>query len=213
MVVSKTYDTPGDYNVTLTVTDDAGNVAVATQTVTVGSSSPGGLTAAFTFSPTSPAANVAVHFNASSSTSSAAIASYKWDFGDGHSTTTTTALVSHTYTLNGTFVVTLTIKDTNGLTATTNDQVTIGAGATAAFTFSPASPTAGVVSFDASTSTASNGGTIVTYVWTFGDGTAVSTSTPLVAHTYAAGPYTVKLTVTDSDGSTGTSTQTLVVAP
>ena len=36
------------------VTDDAGNKATATQGVTVGTSSPGGLAAAFTFSPTSP---------------------------------------------------------------------------------------------------------------------------------------------------------------
>jgi PKD repeat protein len=213
MIVSKSYDTPGAYNVTLTVTDDAGNVGVATQTVTVGTTSPGGLTAAFTFSPTSPAANVPVNFNASSSTGSAAIASYMWDFGDGHTTTTSTPTVSHTYTANGTFVVTLTIKDVNGLTATSNQQVTIGAGATASFTTSPASPTAGVVTLDASASTASNGATIVNYVWSFGDGNAVATASASVAHTYAAGTYTVKLTVTDSNGSSASSTQALVVAP
>lgn len=213
MIVSKSYDTPGDYNVTLTVTDDAGNVSVATQTVTVGTSSPGGLTAAFTFSPTSPAANVAVNFNASSSTGSAAITSYKWDFGDGHTTTTANKTVSHTFTANGTFVVTLTVKDANGLTATTNQQVTVGAGAIAEFTTSPASPTAGVVTLDASSSTASSGATIVNYVWTFGDGIALATAASTVAHTYAAGTFTVKLTITDSNGSTASTTQTLVVAP
>ena len=213
MIVSKSYDTPGDYNVTLTVTDDAGNVAVASQTVTVGTSSPGGLTAAFTVSPSQPTANVPVNFNASSSTSSANITSYKWDFGDGHTTTTASATVAHTYTANGSFVVTLTIKDANGLTASTNQPVTIGAGATASFTSSPASPTAGVVSFDASASTPSSGATIVNYVWSFGDGNAVATASPTLAHTYAAGTYTVKLTVTDSNGSSASSTQTLVVAP
>ena len=213
MIVSKSYDTPGDYNVTLTVTDDAGNVAVATSTVTVGTSSPGGLTAAFTFSPTSPAANVAVNFNASSSTGSANITSYKWDFGDGHTTTTASAAVAHTYTANGAFVVTLTVKDANGLTATTNETVTVGAGATASFTSSPPSPTAGVVSFHASASTASSGATIVNYVWSFGDGNAIATASATLSHTYAAGTYTVKLTVTDSNGSSASSTQTLIVAP
>ena len=76
MIVSKSYDTPGDYNVTLTVTDDAGNVAVASQTVTVGTSSPGGVTAGFTFSPTSPTTNVPMNDKRGSSTGSAAMISY-----------------------------------------------------------------------------------------------------------------------------------------
>ena len=213
MIVSKTYDTPGDYNVTLTVTDDAGNVAVASQTVTVGTSSPGGLTAAFTFSPTQPAVNVAVNFNASTSTGGATIASYKWDFGDGSATTTANPTVAHTFTANGSFVVTLTVKDSNGLTATTNQTVTVGAGATSSFTFSPPLPTAGIVSFDASASTASNGATIVNYVWTFGDGSATATAGSTTSHPYVAGTYTVKLTVTDSNGSSASSSQTLIVGP
>ena len=42
MVVKKTYDTAGTYNVTLTVTDDAGNTATTTQAVTVGTTAPAG---------------------------------------------------------------------------------------------------------------------------------------------------------------------------
>jgi PKD repeat protein len=213
MIVSKSYDTPGDYNVTLTVTDDAGNVAVASQGVKVGTSSTGGVTAAFTFSPTNPAANVPVHFNAGSSTGSANITSYQWDFGDGHTSITAGATLAHTYTANGTFVVTLTVTDANGLTATTTESVTVGTGATASFTSSPPLPTAGVVSFDASASTPSSDATIVNYVWSFGDGNANATASPNTSHVYAAGTYAVKLTVTDSNGSSASSTQTLVVAP
>jgi PKD repeat protein len=217
MVVSKSYDTPGDYNITLTVTDDAGNAAVASQTVTIGSSSPGGLTAAFTFSPTSPLPGAPVHFNASTSTSANPIASYKWDFGDGSPVTTTaSATTSHTYSAVGTFVVTLTVKDSAQLTASTSQQVAVGAGATASFTMAPSPSTAGAtVTFDASTSVASTGGVITNYLWNFGDSaTIVSTTSPTQPHVYStANTYVVSLTVTDSNGSTATTSQTQVVNP
>ena len=70
----------------------------------------------------------------------------------------------------------------------------------AAFTITTPAPLAGQpVSFDASTSTDPDGGSITNYPWTFGDSTTGSGVTP--QHTYAApGTYTVTLNVTDSDG-------------
>ena len=125
MVVFKTYDTPGTYNVTLTVTDDAGNKGTATQAVSVGTSSPGGLTAAFTFSPTAPTQGTSVNFNASTSTSADPIVEYRWDFGDGSTSTRTTATVAHTFDDPGTYVVTLRIKDSKGRTAIVTDDVSV----------------------------------------------------------------------------------------
>lgn len=125
MVVFKTYDTPGTYNVTLTVTDDAGNKGTATQGVTVGTSSPGGLTAAFTFSPTSPVQDTAVNFNAGTSTSADPIVEYRWNFGDGSTATRTTATIAHTFDDPGTYVVMLRIKDSKGRTATITRDVTV----------------------------------------------------------------------------------------
>jgi PKD repeat protein len=125
MVVFKTYDTPGTYNVTLTVTDDAGNKATATQGVTVGTSSPGGLAAAFTFSPTAPVQDTSVNFNASTSTSADPIVEYRWNFGDGSTATRTTATVAHTFNDPGTYVVTLRIKDSKGRTAIVTEDVTV----------------------------------------------------------------------------------------
>ena len=54
-------------------------------------------------------------------------------------------------------------------------------------------------------------GTVASYVWDFGDGT---TDTGVTAsHTYAAaGTYTVRLTVTDDQGATGTTTRAVTVA-
>ncbi len=120
MIVSKTYDTPGTYNVTLTVTDDAGNKGTASQPVTVG-----GLTAAFSFSPTAPTSGAAVNFNASASQSPDPITSYKWDFGDGAIVTTATPTTSHPYGSAGSYTVTLVITDSNGRTALTTQTVTV----------------------------------------------------------------------------------------
>ena len=81
---------------------------------------------------------------------------------------------------------------------------------TARFAFSPANPAAGdTVRFDASGSSDPDG-TIVQYLWDFGDG-ATGTG-KIVAHTYgAAGTYTVRLTVRDDGGATDTATATVTV--
>lgn len=127
MIVVKRYDTPGAYVVSLTVTDDVGNKATATQSVTVGTSSPGGLTAAFTFSPTSPTAGTVVNFNAATSTSAEPIVSYKWNFGDGGTATSSQPTRAHTFATAGTFVVTLTIQDASGRTAIKTVDVAVAA--------------------------------------------------------------------------------------
>jgi hypothetical protein len=53
---------------------------------------------------------------------------------------------------------------------------------------------------------------VVSYSWNFGDGTSLTTTTPMVKHTYAAkGSYsmTVTLTVADAAGLTGSTQKTL----
>ncbi len=49
---------------------------------------------------------------------------YSWNFGDG--TTSTAANPSKTYTANGTYTVTLTVRDPQGLTGTASVIVTVG---------------------------------------------------------------------------------------
>jgi PKD repeat protein len=53
-------------------------------------------------------------------------------------------------------------------------------------------------------------GTIVSYAWEFGEGTSASGSTAEFIYA-TAGRYTVRLTVTDEDGDTGSTTQDIVV--
>lgn len=64
--------------------------------------------------------------------------------------------------------------------------------------------------FDASASTVSSGRTVASYAWDFGDGSTGTGASP--THTYAAaGEYKVTLTVTDSAGSEGTTSQQVLV--
>ncbi|WP_198664700.1 PKD domain-containing protein [Halorubrum sp. 48-1-W] len=80
---------------------------------------------------------------------------------------------------------------------------------TASFTASPDSPEAGeTVSFDASAST--DDGSIESYEWDFGDGDTASGEE--VTHAFDEdGDYDVELEVTDDDGATNTTTQTVSV--
>ena len=74
----------------------------------------------------------------------------------------------------GTYVVTLTISDGYGRTATTSQTITVAGGVnpTAVFTSSPSDPLVNQpVNFNASGSRAAPGRTIASYEWDFGDGT------------------------------------------
>lgn len=129
MIVTKRYDTPGTYIVSLKVTDDAGNVGTASQPVSIGTTSPGGLTAQFTVSPTDPVAGTEVVFNANTSTSSTSITKYEWDFGDSLQApkprVTTNPRTTWTFANPGAYVVTLRIVDSQGRSATTTKEVSV----------------------------------------------------------------------------------------
>ncbi|PWW21405.1 PKD repeat protein [Geodermatophilus normandii] len=162
--------------------------------------------AAFTATPS--ALTVAV--DGSGSTDDTGVTGYAWDFGD--SATATGATASHTYAAAGTYTVRLTVTDAAGATGTTTRSVTVAAAQptnqapVAAFT---ATPSALTVAVDGSGSTDDTG--VTGYAWDFGDdGTATGAT---ASHTYAAaGTYTVRLTVTDAAGLTGTTTRSVTVA-
>jgi PKD repeat protein len=106
--------------------------------------------------------------------------------------------------------VTLTVTDSNNLTGTITQTVTVSAPpAPPVAAFTPSCPNL-ACTFDASASTDPSGATITGYAWTFGDGHTGSGQT--ASNTYpAAGDYTVTLTVTDSNNLTNTVTH--VVSP
>jgi PKD repeat protein len=164
---------------------------------------PSGLNPAFTFTPAAPTLNQNVTFDASGSSGPTpnSIIQYLWDFGDG--ATGTGPRTTHAFGSPGTHTVRLTISDSLGRSASTTQLVTVGQGTrpTASFTISPTAPVAGSpVRFNASSSTAAVGRTIVAWEWDFGDGN--SGSGEQVEHIYTApGSYTVTLVVIDDLGN------------
>lgn len=82
----------------------------------------------------------------------------------------------------------------------------------AAFEFTPTNPTTSdTVTFDG-TGSSDRDGTITSYDWDFGDGTVARGGD--VSHSYrSTGTFTVELTVTDDEGATNTTTQTVDVQP
>jgi chitinase len=122
--VQHAYSVTGTYTIVLTVTDDAGRVATATTSVTVGTGNP---TAEFTFNPSAPRSGQQVTFDASSSLAAAGrtIVSYSWAFGDGTGGTGQTVTKSYIVTTTTTFNVLLTVTDSQGRTSSITKAVTV----------------------------------------------------------------------------------------
>jgi PKD repeat protein len=177
-----TYAASGTYAVTLTVTDDDGASHTDTQNVAVAAPIIPAAIPDFTFNTN----GLSVQFTNSST---GAIDSHAWDFGDGASSTEGSP--SHTYAAAGTYTVGLTVTNAAGSNTATK-EVSVPSAATPDFSFDADGLT---VQFTDSTS-----GTIASYAWDFGDGATSTEGSP--SHTYAAaGTYAVGLTVSNAAGS------------
>jgi PKD repeat protein len=145
-------------------------------------------TAAFT---SSNIANV-FSFTDASTTSSGTIITWFWNFGD-LTAPVTTQNPFHTYTVCGTYNVSLTIATTFFCTNTYTTTVTVNSGMTGSYT-STVDTTTGTTTFQASPLALN-----IDYSWDFGD--ATTGTGPFATHTYAAsGTYYACLTVSDTGG-------------
>lgn len=200
------YRSAATYTVTLTVTNDIGQSATTTRTVTVSATSPQ-VTASFVFSPTVPGPDQEVFLDASASRP--ITGTFSWSFGDGRTGGGTTT--THRYSTPGTYTITLVVANEFGQTATATRTITVSGVSPqvfASFTFSPTAP--GInqeVFFNASASRPPDG----TYSWNFGDGATGSGLSP--THRYAQpATYTVTLTVFNGLGQQATTTRTVTVS-
>ena len=127
---------------------------------------------------------------------------YTWNFGDG-TTSNQIGNVTHTYTKEGNYTVSLTISNSYGnRTETKTNYIYVGGGVIADFTADKTTgPSPLAVKF-----TDKSSGNPTKYAWDFGDGSTSTEKNP--SHTYTStGQYTVKLTVSNEFGSdTKTST-------
>jgi PKD repeat protein len=157
--------------------------------------------------------DLACTFTNLSSDSDGTVTSSAWDFGDEG--TSNNSNPSHTYVAADEFQVTLTVTDNDGDEGTVTKSVTVTEPA-------PGAPVADFTvtcfSLDCTfvdDSEDSNGGTIVSWAWDFGDGETSTEQNP-PTHSYAVTQLTefqASLTVTDDEGLTSTKTITFTVSP
>jgi PKD repeat protein len=196
-----TFNEEGTYTITLTVTDNNGLIDIDSHAIsaTIQATPNQNPIASFIKSTQTTTRGETIHFDATESyDTDGLLTSYSWNFGDGN--TATFAKVDHIYDITGTYTITLIVTDNDGLTSQTTSVVTItNASPIAALTISAETIKINeTIYFDASESVDSDG-SIVTYLWDFGDNS--NTATGVIAnHTYnEEGTYTITLTVTDND--------------
>jgi PKD repeat protein len=194
---SHTYQSPGTYNVTLTVTNANGSDSETKVGYIVVGAMAAPPEARFSGVPTSGIAPRLVSFTDQSTNNPTA---WSWDFGDGAASTTQHP--AHTYVSPGTYTVTLTATNAFGADSETKyDYITISAppppvAPTAFFSGSPREGTAPLrVSF-----TDQSAGEPTAWSWDFGDGSSSSAQNP--SHTYAyVGEYEITLRVSNDVGA------------
>ncbi len=176
-----------------------------------------------TTAPTLPSASFYVFQSAPgkidfTASTNAASPNYVWQFNDDvtpgdtpqtNTVETSSPTLTHQFPQPGKYTVALTVMASDGTSRATAGQITALAGPTVTIS-PPASP---LLPGQTGTWTATGTGDApLSYSWDWGDGTSGS-SGPTVQHAYSkAGSYTVKVTVFDKHGWTGTDQQPVSVA-
>jgi PKD repeat protein len=211
----KIYDDLGIYTVELTVVDDQGAVGTTTTTVEVYNTPP---VAEFTYtqSPDEIWCEPVYFHDTSYDPDSCDSITYYWEFGDGETRTEKEPV--YTYSLGGTYTITLTVTDQYGATNSTNASITIiNNPPIADFEYTPESPLLwceevyfNAVSFSQDLDFPCD--YIVLYEWDFNGDGVFDEEGPYVFHNFTtAGSHDVTLQVTDRAGLQDNITKTITV--
>jgi len=207
---------PGEYDAIGYVYSPAPPHDEATATITVaGTDRP--LTAAFTVTPDEPVVGDELTFDASNSRDpDGSIVLYQWDVGG---TGQYNANLGREFTAvgdnRGETTIILRVVDDDGNTDTTSKTIVVeeqNAPPTAAFSISPEEISTGdELTLDASASSDTDG-TIETYEWQLGSDSEFTAGGVEFSDTISeAGNTTITLRVTDDDGATDTTSQTVTI--
>lgn len=228
-VISHEYKNQGIHTATVKIIDsDSNELDVLREQVFINNALP---KAKIIADPIVGRAPLRVNFDASTSSDDDGIINYEWDFGDPtyagetNSNTATGDKATHVYEKDGTYSVTLTVYDTNNQKQSTTQTIEVGEAPdlpTAIISTTPPLDTStdpysiqGIppfrVSFSGGKSRDSDG-TVVEYVWDFGDGSSTEKA-KTATHTYEdLGTYDVSLTVIDNDQKEDTQTVQIIVS-
>lgn len=211
--VRHTYTKGGEYEVTLTVTDQGGASAKKTKKITVAWP-----TVDFSWQPEQPKVGEEVTFTASPAPDTYGFG-YRWDFGDGtvwpptDQPPATTNVATHAFTFaenltEKTFTVKLIV--TMGETLVGRAEKTIKVvrvinrpPTVTALDMNPKMPKPGEEITFTATATDPDGDAIVEWQWDLGDGSTRTTTARTLTHKYdKAGAYTVKVRAKDAGSGT-----------
>lgn len=195
---SKTYTNPGSYTVKLIVQGASGRDSIIKSNYIVVYPQP---TVEFSVSERSGCAPLTVSFFDSSATAMGNISSWIWDFGDGNFSTSQNP--THTYTVSGTFNVSLKVTTNQGCvkSRTRLRHIRIFEGPNAQFSYQSSNRCTSPVSIQFNNQ--STGTAPLQYLWSFGDGSTSTLTNP--SHTYTRNAsFDVRLIVTNANGCSDT---------
>jgi len=197
-----TYNNPGAYPVTLIITDVNGCKDTLVDTLKTLGPLP------YFYADTLTGCRPLIVTFVDTSYSDSTLTQWIWNFGDGSpNDTTSNDSIAHTYTITGSFAVTMTVRDTNGciktIVKTNYIKPTFPLPSFIVDTFACKLD---VLTYNASSTSVIGG----TYIWNYGDGSSDTTSSPIITHSYINdGIYVVTLTVVDTNGCDSMVTDTI----
>ncbi len=208
---SHNYTTGGSFTSTLTITDARGFNASTFLAPIVVTMPPAPLAATISASRTAGATPLLVQFTVNP-TGGIGAYTFAWNLGAGGATSTGPT-PAYTYTTVGIYHVTVVVTD--AALGTVTAGVTIQALPPVPLAASASSDTMlGMAPLQVTFSAGANGGTgPYQYLWDFEPGAPTASGNNQMHTYYVAGNFTPTVTVTDANGTTSSSSVTLVVLP